>query len=290
MLSIDHILIPVDFSERSIGAARYARLLACHFRSEVTLLHVLEPPAYELGPMELGGIIDSDLSRVRERAAEEQLRTFLAEEFGPLSARRLVHAGDPAQNIVQMAHAEAVGLIVMPTHGYGPIRRSVLGSVAAKVLHDVTCPVFAGVHFDDFFTLPAPAFRSVLCAVDLGSQSLEVVRWADQFATSFGIGLTVMHATPALAPLGAYVNPEWKTRLEQQTGERLERLLTDAGVTAEILISNDGEASKAVCDVAERLHSSLLVIGRGSASGASEHLRAHAYSIIRHSPCPVVSI
>jgi nucleotide-binding universal stress UspA family protein len=29
MLSIDHILIPVDFSERSIGAARYARLLAC---------------------------------------------------------------------------------------------------------------------------------------------------------------------------------------------------------------------------------------------------------------------
>jgi nucleotide-binding universal stress UspA family protein len=46
-----------------------------------------------------------------------------------------VHAGDPAQNLVQLAHAEAVDLIVMPTHGHGPIRRSILGSVAAKVLH-----------------------------------------------------------------------------------------------------------------------------------------------------------
>ena len=290
MLSIDHILIPVDFSERSIGAARYARLLACHFRSEITLLHVLEPPAYALGPMELGGIIDSDLIRVRERAAEDQLQSFLAEEFRPLPSRRLVHAGDPAQNIVQLAHAEAVGLIVMPTHGYGPIRRSILGSVAAKVLHDARCPVFTGVHFDDFATLPAPDFRSVLCAVDFGPQSLEVVRWADQFATSFGIGLTATHATPALTPLGAYINPEWKTRLERQAGERLERLLTEAGVTAQVVISNDGDASKVVCDVAERLQCSVLVIGRGSASGASGHLRAHAYSIIRHSPCPVVSI
>jgi len=43
MQSLSKILLPVDFSERSAGAAHYARLLATHFHSEVILLHVLPP-------------------------------------------------------------------------------------------------------------------------------------------------------------------------------------------------------------------------------------------------------
>ena len=36
----------------------------------------------------------------------------------------------------------------MPTHGFGPLRRFLLGSVAAKVLHDAQCPVWTSVHTD----------------------------------------------------------------------------------------------------------------------------------------------
>jgi hypothetical protein len=32
-------------------------------------------------------------------------------------------------------------MILMPTHGYGPFRQMLLGSVTAKVLHDSKCPV-----------------------------------------------------------------------------------------------------------------------------------------------------
>ncbi len=37
----------------------------------------------------------------------------------------------------------------MPTHGYGPFRRFILGSVTAKVLHDADCPVWTGVHLEE---------------------------------------------------------------------------------------------------------------------------------------------
>ena len=43
MFSLARLLLPVDFSDRSAGAARYARALARRFGSEITLLHVLPP-------------------------------------------------------------------------------------------------------------------------------------------------------------------------------------------------------------------------------------------------------
>jgi nucleotide-binding universal stress UspA family protein len=45
-----------------------------------------------------------------------------------------------------------------------------------------------------------------------------------------------------------------------------------------------------VCTAAERLGADVLVVGRGSAAGMFGRLRTNAYSIIRQSPCPVVSV
>ena len=42
----------------------------------------------------------------------------------------------------ETARDEKVDLIVMSTHGHGVLYRFLLGSVAAKVLHDSDCPVW----------------------------------------------------------------------------------------------------------------------------------------------------
>src|SRR5664279_2224495 len=44
MPSLSRILVPVEFSPRCRGAVQYAEALACHFHSEVVLLHVVLPP------------------------------------------------------------------------------------------------------------------------------------------------------------------------------------------------------------------------------------------------------
>jgi nucleotide-binding universal stress UspA family protein len=46
MFLLKKILLPIDFSERCLGGARYAIPLVEHFHSELTLLHVISPMDY----------------------------------------------------------------------------------------------------------------------------------------------------------------------------------------------------------------------------------------------------
>src|SRR5271157_5809315 len=163
MRSISKILLPVDFSERSTGAARYAQALARHFQAELIFLHVLTPPNYEFGALEIAGSMLEELYRNRAEQASRELAAFPAAESG-LNVRRMVLEGDPAERIVDLARDEGADIITMPTHGYGPFRRFILGSNTAKVLHDADCPVWTGIHMQEAPAAGVP-IHSVLCAV-----------------------------------------------------------------------------------------------------------------------------
>ena len=65
-----------------------------------------------------------------------------------------------------------VGLIAMPTHGYGPFRRFILGSNTAKVLHDADCPVLDRRPSGSAPADSAAAIHRILCALDLGPQAV----------------------------------------------------------------------------------------------------------------------
>jgi nucleotide-binding universal stress UspA family protein len=69
----------------------------------------------------------------------------------------------------------------------------------------------------------------------------------------------------------------------------IKKLLEKVPASPEILIES-GDAAKTVCSLAGQTGADVLVIGRGSAAGVFGRLRANAYSIIRQSPCPVVSV
>jgi nucleotide-binding universal stress UspA family protein len=259
------ILVPIDFSERAAPAARYARTLAAQFDSPLVLLHVLPP-------LDVSGLMTDELSRQRAARLQKELDDFLSNELPAGAVTRILAEGDPTRVIVDHAHRHA-GLIVMPTHGYGPYRRFILGSTTAKVLHDADCPVWTGVHLE---TPPAAAapLRNIVCAVDLGPQSSKTFCWAAALAVQFGAELTLMHVA-----LGA----------ADAARRELERLKSFVHADAEILVET-GDPPATICSAAGRLAADVLVIGRGSAAGVFGRLRANAYSIIRQSPCPVVSV
>jgi nucleotide-binding universal stress UspA family protein len=277
MQTLSRILLPVDFSERSVVATHYAATLACHFHSELVVTHVLAPPQYEFGAVDVAGAMLAELCRDRVQQANNDLAEFMAAELAGIDVRRLVIEGDPASSIVDFAHKEHCDLIVMPTHGYGPFRRFILGSNTAKVLHDADCPVWTGVHIENApATVPVP-IGSILCAVDLGPQSAKALAWAATLAREFGARLTLLHAMPC--------GPD----IQLAAGEELRMLQGEAGSDAEVVLET-GEPSKVICDAAARLRADVLVIGRGSAAGVFGRLRTNAYAIIRQSPCPVVSV
>jgi nucleotide-binding universal stress UspA family protein len=272
MRSVSSILLPVDFSERSAPAARYARSLAAHFGSQIILLHVLTPLEFEFGAADISGYMLGDVYQNRAERAVQELGAFLADELSGPCVERIVVEGDPARRIVETAH-ERAGLILMPTHGYGPFRRFILGSTAAKVLHDADCPVWTGVHLENAPDASVP-LRRVLCAVDLGPQSSKTLCWAASLAVQFGAALSLLHVTMGTA---------------EAARDELERLQSFVHAEAELIVES-GDPPSSICAAADRSQADLLVIGRGSAAGVFGRLRANAYSIIRQSPCPVVSV
>ena len=290
MLPLEKILAPLDFSQRSPGAAHYAKTLASRFRSEVILIHAVPLPDYAIGGVELSGPVPGDWQEGRMAEAKRHLDSFLAAEFAGTSVRRFVVEGDPATKILCAAREEGVDLIVMPTHGYGPFRRFILGSVTAKVLHDAAAPVLTGVHMEGAPAPGAIVFGNVLCAIDLLPESMRALSWASQFAAEFGAKLHVVHAVPELQMNeGAYFDPDWRQMLATRAREQVDELLGKAGIQAEVLIES-GSPPRVVHSAAGNSQADLVVIGRHSATGLMGRLRTNAYAIIRESPCPVVSV
>src|SRR5688572_23815931 len=145
MFALPKILLPVDFSGRSIGAAREAKALACRFHSELHLVYVVDLRVYGMYGMGSEAAAFQWVPSCQE-AARLEMEGFLADQLQNLNVKRVLLSGDPAREIVKYAESEKPDLIVLPTHGHGPFRRFLLGSVTAKVLHDVHCPVWTGVH------------------------------------------------------------------------------------------------------------------------------------------------
>ena len=287
MKSLAKILLPIDFSERSTLAVRYARELALHFDSEIILAHVQPPLHSEVG-IEIAGSMLVDIYRSRTAQAEQDLSAFEAEALAGLKVRRLLRHGDPAAKIVEITREEPIDLIAMPTHGYGPYRRFILGSNTAKVLHDADCPVWTGVHIESARPAEAP-FSHVLCAVDLGPQSARALAWASWLQQEFHGRLTLLHAIAAHGDAPAESDRGWRSGIREIAEEELLRLQREVGAEADVLLEA-GEAARIICATAERVGAGTVVIGRGSAAGDFGRLRTNAYAIIRQSPCPVVSV
>jgi len=175
MEAFRHILFPVDFSSRSEAALPMVVSWAQRFHAKVTLLHTIQIPitAYG-GPDAYPVIIDT---QAMEASAAEGLKKI---DFP--GAERLVQVGDPAFEIVEYARKNGVDLIMMPTHGYGTFRSLLLGSVTAKVLHDAQCAVWTSAHAED--SSGRCDIRTILCAVETGPGSVDLVRTASELAQS----------------------------------------------------------------------------------------------------------
>jgi nucleotide-binding universal stress UspA family protein len=290
MLSLTRILVPVVFSEHCRKIVSSVKLIAAKYAAEVTLFHVVEP-FYTIPPTALGGPVMIPISPAVIANREKQMAAFAAEELKGLQVRRLVYEGDPVSEILAFVAREGTHLIAMPTRGHGTLRRFLIGSVTAKVLHDAACPVLTGVHLENATAAGDAGFSNILCAVDLGSQSREVLAWASRIAADFGARLSVMHTIASLEPgmpIGS--SPEFRLELETLARNEIEKLQVAVGAESATVHVRGGEPARAICSYAQTIGADLLVIGRGLQDRAGGRLPANAYAIIRQSPAPVISI
>ncbi len=279
MLKISRILLPVDFSERCLGMTPYARALAEKYAAELVLLHVVNPVF--MTP-ELGGAPPAAIAVPQWLITEKSkaLEEFAADELKGLKVRRLVYEGIPELQIAEIAKAEDVQLVVMPTHGYGIFRRFLIGSVTAKVLDDLSAAVLTGIHMERHAHDPKEEFSTIACAVDLKAASSNSLLSAAKLASDFGSKLGVIHVAPYPSDL--------QPQLEEVVSSELAKNNLNFAPGNIVSSVQAGDVAQVACAFADRIGAKLLVIGRGQAGAGRLH--SDTYSIIRESRCPVLSL
>jgi nucleotide-binding universal stress UspA family protein len=256
MPQLKKLLFPVDFSSSCVGAARHVNFFASHFAAETMLLHAV-------------GTRERPASGREVAAAQKKLKHFLADELPNLTAQLMCVAGDAATAIVEAGDSWHPDLVMMPTRGRGDYRRHLLGSVTAKVLHDLSCPIWTSIHAETVPAVEALACRRILCAVDLTEHSFPILEWAIWLAGEYRASLGVVHAMAALQSLlvPKHLDPAlgdlgsaYERYVREHTEKELSALRAKVDPSAEVFIE-PGSPVSVVPNIAVRFEADLVIIG-----------------------------
>jgi nucleotide-binding universal stress UspA family protein len=109
-------------------------------------------------------------------------------------------------------------------------------------------------------------------------------------AKEYGASITVVHAAPTFGEHAQdFVDEGWRATLSGQLQGKLTEMLKDVGAEGDVLVES-GSAAEIVAKTATRTQADMVLIGRSTHRGLIGRLKAQAYEIIRHCPCPVLSV
>jgi nucleotide-binding universal stress UspA family protein len=217
------ILCPIDFSEPSRGALRYAVAIAARFGAGVNVLTVNDPLLVAAADMDGGaGSLAAD-ARIE---IEKFFLDTLAGMPPGVHVEFLVTEGAAASEILRLSRDSGARLIVMSSHGATGIRKLFFGSTTERVLRETSVPVLVTPAPD-----PGPArlgelatnVRRVLVPVDLSDALEEQVHLASRLAESIGAALLLVHI---VEPVRAVVpGREYAANVDGERRDRAERRL-----------------------------------------------------------------
>lgn len=134
------ILCPIDFSESSLAALRFAVSLAEEADAHLILLHVLAWPADDELLVEQFETVE--VRELVERRARERLDALLTEEMRvwckPVT--RIAY-GKAYREILATADADSTDLIVIGVRGRNALDVTLFGSTTNQVVRGASCPV-----------------------------------------------------------------------------------------------------------------------------------------------------
>jgi len=155
MLTLKTVLVPTDFSDASESALRYGKAMAEAFGASLHVVHVMEDLLAHAWAAEVYVASMPQLRDEIEKESRQRLAALLGDdERRAYRAETALLAGNPFLEIIRYAKAHDIDLIVMGTHGRGPIAHMLLGSVAEKVVRKSPCPVLTVREAQHEFVMP----------------------------------------------------------------------------------------------------------------------------------------
>jgi len=138
-----NILLPVDFSQGSINAVKYAVSFAREYDATLHILHVIEqrlhPSFYSAGQVSIFNLVPD----LHQRSLEAT-KDFINEHIKvSVNSQHYIRDGIPYREIIKCVNELNIDMIVIATHGLSGIEHFLMGSTAEKVIRKAKCPVLS---------------------------------------------------------------------------------------------------------------------------------------------------
>jgi len=283
-----HILCPVDFSELSNLALRYAAVGARELNARLTILHA-EPfdiPRYFSRTQV--DLFMKEIASSKKRVEGDlvgYVNNVLKDFMKNLSPHYTVLDRQPADAILDTAEKTDADLIILGTHGYGGVKRFFLGSVAQRIVENAKTPIFLvrqkESEFIDVNQPDAnPRLEKILCPFNLSNAAEMTLKYAASLARRFHSGLTVLYS---------HENDEaiHYDSIKEKMNEWI-RKIDDKDISID-MVFRKGHAAEQIIQHAKEHDEDLIVlaarfqpIGQGTFFGKTTDL------VVRYAPIPVL--
>ena len=168
------ILVPLDGSQFAEAAIPIAESIARRSGATLDIVRSHEPFEPERPADYWRPHYDAYEDAVHQSREKEYLDTTLhtLRETSSICVKSALVSGAVVSGLLKRARSVAADLIVMATHGRGPVGRFVLGSVAGQLLRHAAIPILLVRSGDDSQASAAPEFDHILVPLD-GSRLAE---------------------------------------------------------------------------------------------------------------------
>ena len=278
------ILCPIDFSDASAGALRYAAAVTAHFSARLIVLTVEDPLLTEA--VDLGTGVGWKPDDTKQELAQFTANVFGAAPPPTGTIEYDVAVGRPAPEILRVARERGCELVVISTHGLTGVRKLFFGSTTERVLRETSQPVLVTPPHD-----PGPlrmedakrVIRRALVPVDLSAGSLHQVQAARIVAGALDLPLILVSVVePLKTRLAARLNlagVEADRRAVAEDGLNELIAALPSKLQGEALVAY-GDAAEEVAKVARDRQAGLIVMGLQSSPLLGPRMGSVTYRVL----------
>ncbi len=290
------ILCPIDYSDASAAALRYAAAIAEHFFTRLLVLNVEDP--------RLTTAMDCGTGVVWTREVpEKETAAFVANVFEDDAATLAMceyetALGKPAVEILRVARERSCDLIVMSSHGLTGARKLFFGSTTQRVLRETNVPVLVTpsvnpgpLHLEEAGQL----LGRIVVPVDLSPASAYQTRIAGGLAEALNVPIVLLHVIePVRSHLLTRITPtELESKRRVAAEEALDGLLAiippKVRPKTEVVIVTGDPAEEAAKVIHDR-HAGIAVMGLHGSPLNGPRMGSVTYRMLCLSPTLVLAL
>jgi nucleotide-binding universal stress UspA family protein len=305
------ILLAIDGSESADTAIEFLRKWPIAKNTELVLMTVINKEAFgdekihEFDDRQRQMLVQAE--KMLHEDAEEVL-TAAENQVGlaGLTAEKIIAVGHPAFEIVQAAADLSADIVMMGTHGFGGVKRFLLGSTSDDVMLYAPCSVLIVRSGKEESNSPAETMADtvlqshplkILLAFDNSRSSRKAARLCTKLSSAPHEEVIALSVLPLMhmfrQDLRQQLSWVWKERKKAVAKglEWAEKIMSPASTKVSTLLKESTDVSREILDTAAETKCDLIVIGNRGESKVRQFLTGSVTRrIVHHAPCSVLAV